>query len=175
MSVRNSRAMTIVVRPATSADLEEAGRIAVDAYEAAGQLDDGPHQGYGLVLGDTASRMRDAHLLVAERDGLIVGTVTICPPGSSVAEIGRAGEVEFRFLAVDPVAWRSGVADALIEACDDHARATGAQSLTISVRDINHGARALYEKRGFTRVPDRDWSPVPNVDLQVLTRPVLPR
>lgn len=166
--------MTIVVRRATPADLEEAGRIAVTAYETAGQLDDGPHQGYGTVLADTASRMRDALLLVAERDGQIVGTVTICPPESPVAEIGRDGEVEFRFLAVDPAAWRTGVADALIAACDDHARETGAHSLAISVRDINHGARALYEKRGFTRVPERDWSPVPNVELYVLTRPVHP-
>lgn len=164
--------MALVVRPATPDDLQEAGRIAVAAYETAGQLDDGPHQGYGMVLADTASRMRDAMLLVAERDGRIVGTVTICPPGSPVAEIGRDGEVEFRFLAVDPVAWRTGVADALIEACDEHARQQGAHSLAISVRDINHGARALYEKRGFTRVPDRDWSPVPNVDLYVLTRAV---
>ena len=164
--------MTITVRPATSADLAEAGRICVTAYDAAGQLDDGPHQGYGTVLADTASRMEDAHLLVAERDGAIVGTVTICPLGSAVAEIGREGEVEFRFLAVDPAAWRTGVADALIEACDEHARATGAHALTISVRDINHGARALYEKRGFVRVPERDWSPVPTVDLYVLTRPV---
>ncbi len=170
--MRHSRAMTIVVRPATSADLEDAGRICVDAYETAGQLDDGPHQGYGAVLADTASRMQDAVLLVAERDGDIVGTVTICPLGSSVAEIGREGEVEFRFLAVDPAAWRTGVADALIEACDQHARATGAHSLAISVRDINHGARALYEKRGFARQADRDWSPVPNVELYVLTRSV---
>lgn len=170
--MRHSRAMTLVVRPATSADLEEAGRVAVAAYETAGQLDDGPHQGYGTVVADTASRMRDATLLVAERDGSIVGTVTICPPGSPVAEIGREGEVEFRFLAVDPPAWRTGVADALIEACDAYARAIGAHSLAISVRDINHGARALYEKRGFVRAEGRDWKPVPTVALHVLTRAV---
>jgi GNAT superfamily N-acetyltransferase len=162
------------VRLATDDDLEEAGRICVDAYQSAGQLDDGPHQGYGVVLADVASRQQDAVLLVAERDGSVVGTVTICPQGSSVAEIGRDGEVEFRFLAVDPPAWRSGVADALIDACDQYARSTGAHSLAISVRDINHGARALYEKRGFTRAADRDWSPVPTVQLYVLTRAVQP-
>ncbi len=167
--------MTITVRPATLDDLGEAGRICVEAYEMAGQLDDGPHQGYGVVLADTASRMRDALLLVAERDGVIIGTVTICPMGSSVAEIGRDGEVEFRFLAVDPAAWRTGVADALVQACEDHARTSGASALAISVRDTNNGARSLYERRGFTRQADRDWTPVPGVELYVLTRAVEPQ
>lgn len=164
--------MSLHVRPATEDDLAEAGRICVAAYDSARQLDDGPHAGYATVLADTRARWIDALLLVAERDGTVVGSVTICPRGSSVAEIGREGEVEFRFLAVDPAAWRTGVADALIDACDAHARATGARALAISVRDTNTGARALYEKRGFARQADRDWSPVPNVDLFVLTRAV---
>ena len=28
-------------------------------------------------------------------------------------------------------------------------------------------ARSLYERLGFTRLPERDWSPVPGVDLIV--------
>jgi hypothetical protein len=28
-------------------------------------------------------------------------------------------------------------------------------------------AHRLYERLGFTRLPDRDWTPVPGVDLRV--------
>jgi len=162
----------ITVRPAREDDLEDVARISTEAYAAAGQLD--PGSAYGDVLADAAARRDSAVLLVAERAGRIVGTVTICPEGSPFAEIGRHGEVEFRFLAVDPAAWRSGVADALIEACEDQARSAHAERLAICVRDTNTGAAEMYERRGFTRMPDRDWTPVPGVNLHALRRDVLP-
>jgi ribosomal protein S18 acetylase RimI-like enzyme len=40
------------------------------------------------------------------------------------------------------------------------------------VRDTNTGAAAMYERMGFTRVPERDWSPREGVDLLALTRPI---
>lgn len=160
----------VLVRPAQEADLDEVGRMSLAAYNAAGQLE--PGSTYGATLADAAARHRDAEVLVAERDGTIVGTVTICPRGSSFAEIGRPGELEFRFLAVDPGAWGGGVADALVAACEERARERGVTRLAICVRDTNTGAAAMYAKRGFTRVPERDWSPVPGTNLLVLTRPV---
>jgi hypothetical protein len=30
----------------------------------------------------------------------------------------------------------------------------------------------MYERMGFTRVPERDWTPRPGVDLLALTRAV---
>jgi ribosomal protein S18 acetylase RimI-like enzyme len=30
-------------------------------------------------------------------------------------------------------------------------------------------AQRLYERLGFTRLPERDWSPVPGIDLLVYT------
>lgn len=155
----------IEIREANEGDLETIGGICVAAYEAADQLDDGPHQGYGAVLADTRSRIRDAHLLVATRDDEIVGTVTICPPGSPFREIGQDGEVEFRFLAVAPSAWGSGVGGALIDACEQHARSEQASRIVICVRDINTTAMELYVRHGFTRIPERDWWPVPEVRL----------
>ena len=96
---------------------------------------------------------------------LVVGTVTICPPASPFREIGRDGEVEFRFLAVAPEAWGHGVGNALVVACEDHARAIGSNRLVICVRDINAAAMTLYERQGFQRLPERDWHPVPEVAL----------
>lgn len=161
---------TVRVRPATSADLEAAAEICVLAYDAAGQLE--PGSPYAATLRDTPARAESGVLLVAERDQTVVGTVTICPIGTEFAEICRDGELEFRFLAVHPDHQRSGIADALVAACEQQARAQGAHTLAICVRDTNTGAAAMYERRGFTRVPERDWSPRPGVDLLALTRPV---
>lgn len=160
----------ILIRPAAESDLDVVGEICVAAYDAAGQLE--PGSPYAATLRDTSGRMADGVLLVAERDGVVVGTTTITPPGSAFREIGRDDEVEFRFLAVAPAAWRTGVADALVSACEQHAQATGARALAICVRDTNTSAAAMYERMGFTRVPERDWTPRPGVDLLALTRAV---
>lgn len=142
----------------------------MDAYEAAGQLDDGPDGGYGAVLADTAARHLTALLLVAVRGADVLGTVTITPEGSPFREIGTSDEVEFRFLAVAPSAWGGGVGSALIDACHAHAREVGARRLAICVRDNNAGAIAMYGRHGFTRMPERDWQPVPGVRLLALQR-----
>lgn len=142
----------------------------MSAYDAAGQLE--PGSPYAATLRDTAARAREGILLVAEREGQVVGTVTICPTGSEFAEIGGPGELEFRFLAVHPDHQREGIADALVAACEEHARATGAHTLAICVRDTNVGAAGMYARRGFQRVPERDWTPREGVDLLALTRPV---
>lgn len=161
---------SIQVRLANPGDLARAGDISVAAYEAAGQLE--PGSPYVRTLRDTAGRATEAMLLVAECDGEVIGTVTICPPGSPFAEIGRPGEVEFRFLAVEPEHQRTGVASALVEAVEQHARDLGAEALAICVRDTNLNAARMYEAMGFVRVPERDWSPRPGVDLLALRRPL---
>lgn len=158
------------VRPALPDDLATAGDICVAAYDAADQLE--PGSPYAADLRDTKTRAEEGLLLVAERDGRVVGTVTLCPPGSPFREIGRDDEVEFRFLAVDPQEWGSGVAARLVDACEAHAREVGAGAMAICVRDTNTGAAAMYERMGFTRVPDRDWSPRAGVDLLALRRSV---
>lgn len=161
-----------VIRPARDEDFATVGQLCVEAYDAASQLE--PRSPYAATLVDARGRAADSIVLVAERDGDLVGTVTICLPGSESREIGQDGEVEFRFLAVAPSAWRTGVADALVRAVEEHAIEVGAARLAICVRDTNTGAAAMYERRGFTRVPERDWSPRPGVDLLALTREVRP-
>jgi ribosomal protein S18 acetylase RimI-like enzyme len=160
----------LVIRPAADDELDRVGEICLAAYDAAGQLE--PGSPYAQTLLDARARAATGIVLVAERDGAVVGTTTICPPGSEFAEIGGPDELEFRFLAVDPAAWRTGVADALVAACEQQARSTGASALAICVRDTNTGAAAMYERMGFTRVPERDWSPREGVDLLALTRPI---
>lgn len=174
ISVRHSVAMPAetVVRVARDEDYDAVGELCVEAYDAAHQLE--PGSPYAATLVDARGRASDSLVLVAERDGQLVGTVTICLPGSESREIGRDDEVEFRFLAVAPSAQRTGVADSLMAAIEEHAVEVGARRLAICVRDTNTGAAAMYERRGFVRVPERDWSPRPGVDLLALTREVRP-
>ena len=163
---------TITIRAAALDDLDVVGRLCVGAYIEAGQLDDDSSHGYSRVLADAQARFRDAVLVVAARGDDVVGTVTLCPPGSPFREIAGEGEMEFRFLAVDPSAWGSGVGVALVEHCRAYARAAGADELVIGVRDTNVSAMALYERCGFTRAPARDFEPVPGVRLLGFRRPV---
>lgn len=158
----------LLIRPATEADLDAVGDLCVIAYASAGHLD--PADVYAETLRDARTRAQTAEILVAERDGRMVGTVTICPPGTPFSEIGRAGESEFRFLAVAPEAWRSGVGEALVEACEERAAARGDAAHVICVIDINDGAHRFYDRLGFSRLPERDWSPREGISLLAYRR-----
>lgn len=161
----------IEVRLARPDEYDTVGELCVAAYQQSGQLRaDDP---YERVLRDAAARARDAQLLVALRGEAIVGTVTICPSPSPFAEISVDGESEFRFLAVGPDVWRSGVGERLVEACDEHAHSAGRSVQVICVKADNEPAHRFYLRLGFTRLPERDWKPRPDVDLQAYTRPVV--
>ncbi|WP_147140597.1 GNAT family N-acetyltransferase [Stackebrandtia albiflava] len=162
-STTDERPVGVQIRAATAHDLAEVGRIAVDAYRADGQLDE---SGYEAALRDAAGRARDAELLVAVIDERVVGAVALCPPGSRYAEICRADELEFRMLSVDPAAQGRGVGRLLVTACLERARELGCRAVVICTR-AEHGdtAKRLYQRLGFTRLPDRDWAPVPGISL----------
>ena len=71
-------------------------------------------------------------------------------------------------LAVDPAAQGRGVGAALVTACVDRARERGATAIVISSRDFAKSAHRLYQRMGFVRVPELDWSPEPGVQLIAL-------
>lgn len=162
--------MPLLIRPARADELDLVGQICVTAYAAGGHLD--ANDDYADTLRDAGDRAATTEVLVADRDGEIVGTVTICPVQSPYAEIGRAGESEFRFLAVVPSAWRTGVGEALVDACEQRARERGASAHVICVIDVNEAAHRLYRRLGFQRLPERDWSPRAGVNLLAYRRPV---
>jgi len=120
---------------------------------------------YVEVLTDVAGRDRDAEVWVAVDGTDVLGTVTICPPGSSYREIGRDDEGEFRMLAVGPRARGRGVGRLLTELVVDDARRRGLSAVVLSSTPTMTAAHRLYESMGFTRLPDRDWSPNAYVDL----------
>ena len=71
----------------------------------------------------------------------------------------RDGEAEFRTLAVAPAGRGRGVGTALVRECIDRARALGRRRVVLSTQPMMHAAHRVYERFGFTRAPERDWSP----------------
>jgi ribosomal protein S18 acetylase RimI-like enzyme len=155
----------VVVRRARPEELAEVGAMTVDAYHADGVID-GPTGGYADVLGDAVSRARDAELLIAiDTDGALLGTVTVALPGTPYAEISREGELEFRMLAVTPAARGRGVGKELVRAVICRACELGLPGVVLSSSTQMLTAHRLYRRLGFQRLPERDWSPLPGVDL----------
>lgn len=139
------------------------GALTVAAYRAGGHLPEG--HPYEETLHDVLPRLADTQ--VAEIEGAIVGAVTSCGPDGSAAELCQSGEWEFRYLAVAPESWSAGIGRALIAACEERGRAAGASTMVISVSTLNERGHRVYPKLGYTRMPERDWSPAGS-DTQLL-------
>lgn len=155
--------MTVHVREATPEELGEAGRVVAGAYLADGAV--APDDPYLDTLADTAGRAQDSVVLVAVEGVTVLGTVTWCPRGSSHREISLDDEGEFRSLGVRPDARGRGVGELLVQACLDRARDAGYRAVAICSADWMTSAHRLYAHLGFTRLPERDWTPVPHVSL----------
>lgn len=157
----------VLVRRADPAEFPAVARLTVAAYESDGQLD-GEH-GYAAVLADVAARAESGEVLVAVdgSTGRVLGSVTFVLPGSRYAELSGPGEAEFRMLAVDPAAQGRGAGAALVRACVARAgKLDDCVSVVICVRSgFAATAYRLYERMGFVRMPERDWSPLAGVDL----------
>jgi fluoroacetyl-CoA thioesterase len=156
----------LVIREALPEELPAVGELRVTAYVAGyGMATD--EVAYAAVLRDAPGQAADAEILVALRQGELMGTVAIVPAGRPLAELAQPGEVEFRFMAVAPHAWRQGIAQALLEAVIT--RSAG-QSLVCTVIEGNEPAADLYRACGFQARPERDWDPVPGVHLRAFVR-----
>jgi GNAT superfamily N-acetyltransferase len=162
-----------VVRPALSvenarpADYDRIAELTVGVY-VDGRL---ASEGYTPQLADVAGRASRSELLVV-RDvrGRIVGSVALVLSGDFGEITCSDEEAAFRMLVVDPAAQGQGVGQLLVSTCLDHARAAGKRRMVISTDPRMTTAHRLYERLGFTRLPERDWSPMPGTDLLVYSR-----
>lgn len=113
-----------------------------------------------------AAKRALAHVLVAEAEGEVVGTVAVWAPGASGSEAWLPAAADLRHLAVAR-AWRGGqVSAALLDAAEAHAKTIGAQRICLHVRRGAHGVRRLYEGRGYVRTPEGDRDQLPEVFLE---------
>lgn len=152
------------VRPAKPGEYAAIGELIVEAYTVGGHLED--EAGYAASLRDVAGRAEVAEVLVAtDGDDVVLGSVTVAEAGTPKAEVARAGELEFRMLAVSPQAQGRGVGEALTRAVVDLARERRIARVVLSSRDRMTTAHRLYERLGFVRAPELDWAPHPSIPL----------
>jgi len=155
--------VALEIREARADELHRAGELVLAAYVADGL----PEDGYAEQLRDARRRAADPHtvVLVALDEGRVVGCVTWAPPGSASREVGLDDEGEFRMLGVDPEAQGRGIGRALVDDVVRRAREAQLRAVVLCSGDWMHTAHALYERIGFTRLPDRDWQPESGVRL----------
>lgn len=153
--------MTTDIRQALPEEYDAVGELTVAAYDHDGFV---PGD-YAMTLRAAADRAAKAELWVAADETGLLGTITYCPPGSVYREIAQANEGEFRMLGVAGRARGLGIGTALTERCIERTRELDLPRLVLSTAVYMQAAHRIYERLGFQRLPERDWTPVPGVDL----------
>jgi len=157
----------VAVVAAGPEDFDRIAELTVRVYIDGGLA----NEGYTPELADVAGRAARSELLVArDGDGQLVGSVALVLEGD-FGEVNQSDdEAAFRMLVVEPSAQGRGIGELLVTTCLDRARTAGKRRMVLSTGTRMTAAQRLYERLGFTRLPERDWSPVPGIDLLVYSR-----
>ncbi|WP_150252306.1 GNAT family N-acetyltransferase [Nocardiopsis deserti] len=152
----------MIVRRVLPDEMNAVSELRVTAYTADGLLDVNPAYVETLRLLGTDGR---GEILVAADEDRLLGTAMF-EPWSPESEVARnADEAEIRAFAVAPEARGRGVGRDLVNALVDRAREEGVSRLLLSTLPEMIAAQYVYRARGFERVPERDWAPVPGVEM----------
>jgi ribosomal protein S18 acetylase RimI-like enzyme len=158
---------SLFVEPARPEDFPHIAELTVRVYVDGGLASDA----YAPELADVAGRSTRSELLVVRDErARVVGSVALVLDGDFGNVTTSDAEAAFRMLVVDPVAQGRGIGALLVTTCLDRARAAGKRRVVISTDPRMIAAQRLYERLGFTRLPERDWSPAPDIDLLVYAR-----
>ena len=156
------------IRDARPDEFDELGDLRVAAYRADGFLS--PQSTYAPTLRALGADSF-GQVLVAVDDrgpegrGPILGTVMLQGWPEAGDVLAGPEEAEIRALAVAPEAQGTGLGRRLLAAVTARAAAAGFQRLLLLTQPDMKTAQHIYEQAGFTRLPDRDWSPEPGLIL----------
>lgn len=151
----------VIVRATDTADRESIEQVLLDAYDQfQGMLSPEQWEEYRSNIVTAILANKPLAKLLAEVDGNPVGAVLLYT--SSVTAYGPAAvSIEhpiIRLLGVKRSARGQGVATALVEACIRLAQEAGAGYIYLHTSDLMQEAIALYEKLGFERVPEKEFT-----------------
>jgi ribosomal protein S18 acetylase RimI-like enzyme len=172
---------SITVRPARREDIDEITQVLERAYIEFAAIFSWPEM-WDLYFADVtrvASRWDHTRLLVAESEGIIVGSVDYYPPEGEEGHVRPelhdvvspeviakmtfpSGWAAFRCLGTDPARRGHGIGRTLVSAVIELARQEGALHVGLHSIAIMTAAIRMYERLGFTRYPERDFTPTNN-------------
>jgi GNAT superfamily N-acetyltransferase len=149
--------------------------VTLAAYEEYSAIIPSPHwEEYQQDIRDTITQDDQAERIVAEQDGVVVGSVILYPAGTvfhlSDEQAVTLQHPEIRLLAVAPAYRRRGIGVALVEACIERARQVGVEAITLHTIEFMQVAMRMYERMGFVRAPELDFRPVEDEDVDVVIK-----
>jgi L-amino acid N-acyltransferase YncA len=157
--------MTAVeVRPAHDSDVEAMAAIYVDAARAGwAHIFDEPslkaiEPPADRLSGELASTDSRQQVLVAEREGRVIGFAVVRPSRDPDVDSVRVGELDQFYC--DPAAWGQGVGRQLMAAAIDTLRENRFTEATLWVAELNHRPRRIYEVAGWIfegATRDKSW------------------
>ena len=121
-------------------------------------------QAYRGNIETTLAEPAPAAQIVADEAGAVVGAVLLYPPADDALPPRPWPEV--RLLAVAPAARGRGIGAALMQECIWRTREAGQPVLSLHTTDFMRVAKAMYERMGFVRAPEIDFTPAPGVVIQ---------
>ena len=112
-----------------------------------------------IVLSDL-----DVLRLVAVIGDRIAAAVLFCPPYEKTMAglLVKNPYPEFRLLGVDPDFRNMGIGNLLILECERMALEAGYKTMSLHTTELMQTAKNMYERRGYQRFVDIDFSPAPN-------------
>jgi ribosomal protein S18 acetylase RimI-like enzyme len=149
----------LIVRDARPGELAEVGDLRVTAYRAGAFLS--PESRYEPTLRALGADGNGTVLVAVARgdDSAILGTVMLQYWPRAGQVVTDPDEAEIRALAVAPDAQGQGTGSGLLRSVIDRAAQRGVRHLVLVTQPEMRAAHHLYERQGFVRLPERDWSP----------------
>jgi ribosomal protein S18 acetylase RimI-like enzyme len=153
----------LTIRLARDDELDDVAALIVEAYaDYAARMSPDAWAAFAQVIGHVRGRALEAETVVAERDGELVGSVTIYRHPHGVQE----DTYGIRMLSVRSSARGSGIGRALMEHCISLAREEGIRRIVLTTTQEMDVARDMYDKIGFHRAPELDHEPAPGVRFE---------
>jgi GNAT superfamily N-acetyltransferase len=166
---KSAKKNKVKTRDARPQDRDAARKVTLSAFQQYAALMPPPRwEGYRENILATLTEVAPAQQIVAEKEGAILGSVLLYPPGTafSTPDEGPLTCPEVRLLAVTPEARGQGIGTALMQECIRRARRLGADCLNLHTTDMMQVAMRMYERMGFVRAPDLDFHPDPSITVK---------
>jgi ribosomal protein S18 acetylase RimI-like enzyme len=145
---------------------DENGHVASVILEAYGEFADSVTPEFQEMFRADAANVEGrapfTDLIVADRDGELVGTATLFRDGTGYGDGWPTGWAAIRLLAVAPEARGLGIGRALTAECIRRAESGGCSAIGLHTTMFMEAARRLYEGMGFLRMPELDFEYAPD-------------